>query len=163
MAFLFSILFFFTAQAQVEDTTYDKPADTEFETPADRSATEFGAPTTQTQTDTAAHFRLAEEMAERLGQSLTLNAEQKNEIIERIVKFQENVADVNMDMREGEADSDAQKDLDAELVSLVDDIEGILDESQRADWIRMKNDWMTEVKTHIHSERDVQKQEQKIE
>jgi hypothetical protein len=149
--FVFSLLFIFSAQAQIDDTT-DSP-----------SGTEFGTPIPPTQTDTAAHFKLATELADRLGQTITINAEQKNKIIERIVEFQENIAEVNMDMREGEEKGEAQEDLDAELVSLVDDIEGILDESQRADWIRMKDDWMTEVRTHIHSDRDVKKSDIDVE
>ena len=63
-----------------------------------------------------------------------------------------------MEMKEEGTDADTREDLDVELVSLIDDIEGMLDDSQRAEWIRSKNEWMNVVKAHIHSDRDVKRQ-----
>ncbi len=160
---VFSVLFFFRAQAQIEDTT-SKPSDTQYGNPGEDASkgtgTDFGK---QSQIDTAAHFKLAKEITERLGQTLTITKEQENQIIERIVEFEENVADINMEQQEGKSDANTYADLDAELVSLVDDIEGMLDETQRAEWIKMKNDWMTEVKANIQSDKDVKSQDQKAE
>jgi hypothetical protein len=158
---LFSMFFFFNSQAQVEDTTYQEtPTGTEFESPEIQTGTEM--PNQQTQMDTtgkyAAHFRLAEEMTQRISETITISEEQKNDITERIIEFQEELADINMDMKEEGINSDTREDLDEELVSLVDDIEGMLDDSQRAEWIRSKNEWMNEVKAHIHSDRDVMRQ-----
>jgi hypothetical protein len=116
----------------------------------------------QSQMDTtgkyAAHFRLAEEMTKRLSETITITEEQRNDITRRIVEFQEELAEINMEMKEEGIDADNREDLDEELVSLVDDIEGMLDDTQRAEWIRAKNDWMSEVKAHIQSDRDVKRQ-----
>ena len=158
-------LFVLNVQAQVEDTT-SNPAGSDYGKP-NTDSTEMesqpGMGNQSTQIDTAAHFKLAQEMTERLSQTLNLTEEQENKIIERIVEFEENVADVNMEQREGESNSDTQEDLNAELVSLVDDIEAMLDDTQRAQWIKMKNDWMTEVKANIQSDQDVKSQDQRAE